>query len=104
MGDEYRRHPPRSQKLGKLASPPLSLCSIAPAVRAEQSKSCQQCRDQQQACSKNYAGKVCKTEYDICMKSCQAKNSRIEGVCSNLTIQPDTAAKSIARRSERLII
>jgi len=43
------------------------------AVRAEQSNSCKQCRDQQQACTKNYSAKVCKTEYDICMKGCQRK-------------------------------
>jgi len=52
----------------------FSLASIATNVRAEQAKSCpQQCRDQRQACSKNYSGNVCKTEYDICMKSCRGK-------------------------------
>jgi hypothetical protein len=49
----------------------FGLCSIATAVQAQQS--CKQCREQQQACSKNYAGKTCKSEYDICMKSCQKK-------------------------------
>jgi hypothetical protein len=43
------------------------------AVQAEQSNSCKQCREQQQACAKNYAAKTCKTEYDICMKGCQKK-------------------------------
>jgi hypothetical protein len=47
----------------------LSFWSIT-AVQAEQS-SCKQCRDQQQACAKNYSAKTCKTEYDICMKSCR---------------------------------
>jgi hypothetical protein len=52
----------------------FSLGSVVTGVRAEQSKSCQQqCRDQRQACSKNYAGKACTTEYDICMKGCRAK-------------------------------
>ena len=51
----------------------LGFGSITGAVRAEQSNSCKQCRDQQQACAINYAGKTCKTEYDICMKSCQRK-------------------------------
>ena len=51
----------------------LGFGSITGAGRAEQSNSCKQCRDQQQACAKNYAGKTCKTEYDICMKSCQRK-------------------------------
>jgi hypothetical protein len=32
---------------------------------------CAQCRDQQKACMKNYPGKTCKTEYDICMKGCK---------------------------------
>ena len=51
----------------------FGVCSITTASRAEQSGSCKQCRDQQQACAKNYPGKTCKTEYDICMKSCQKK-------------------------------
>ena len=54
----------------------LGVCSITVAARAGQSSSCKQCRDQQQACVKNYSAKTCKTEYDICMKSCQ-KNSLI---------------------------
>jgi hypothetical protein len=49
----------------------FGVCSIATAARAQQS--CKQCRDQQQACTKNYSAKTCKTEYDICMKSCQKK-------------------------------
>jgi hypothetical protein len=51
----------------------FGLCSITTAVQAEQSNSCTQCREQQQACAKNYAAKTCKTEYDICMKGCQKK-------------------------------
>ena len=54
----------------------LSVRCITVAARAEQSSSCKQCRDQQQACVKNYSAKTCKTEYDRCMKSCQ-KNSQI---------------------------
>jgi hypothetical protein len=45
----------------------------ATTVQAEPSNSCKQCREQQQACVKNYAAKTCKTEYDICMKGCQKK-------------------------------
>jgi len=48
----------------------LSVCSITGA-QAEQSSSCKQCRDQQQACAKNYSAKTCKAEYDMCMKSCR---------------------------------
>jgi hypothetical protein len=51
----------------------FGLFSFTSAVWAEQSNSCKQCRDQQQACGKNYSAKVCKSEYDICMKSCQRK-------------------------------
>jgi hypothetical protein len=61
----------------KLIAPAIlvvfGLCSITTPVQAQQSNSCKQCREQQQACVKNYAGKTCKTEYDICMKSCQKK-------------------------------
>ena len=51
----------------------FGLCSITTAAQAQQSNSCKQCREQQQACVKNYSGKTCKTEYDICMKGCQKK-------------------------------
>jgi hypothetical protein len=40
---------------------------------AQQSNSCKVCSDQQRACMKNYAGPTCKTEYRMCMKSCQKK-------------------------------
>src|SRR5262249_37580613 len=50
----------------------FGVCSITTAARAE-SSTCKQCRDQQQACAKNYSAKTCKTEFDICMKSCQKK-------------------------------
>jgi hypothetical protein len=42
------------------------------AAWAEQS-SCKVCRDQQRACMKNYAGPTCKSEYQMCMKSCGKK-------------------------------
>ena len=51
----------------------FGVCGITTASRAEPSNSCKQCREQQQACAKNYSGKTCKTEYDMCMKSCQRK-------------------------------
>jgi hypothetical protein len=44
-------------------------CSTNNPVQAQ--STCAQCRDQQKACMKNYAGKTCKTEYDICMKHCK---------------------------------
>jgi len=33
---------------------------------------CKVCGDQQRACMKNYAGPTCKTEFQMCMKSCKA--------------------------------
>jgi hypothetical protein len=33
--------------------------------------SCQVCAEQQKACMKNYAGPTCKSEYQMCMKSCK---------------------------------
>ena len=33
--------------------------------------SCKVCAEQQKACMKNYAGPTCKSEYQICMKSCK---------------------------------
>ena len=51
----------------------FGVCSIVPAARAEQANACKQCWEQQQACTKNYSAKTCKTEYDICMKGCQKK-------------------------------
>ena len=39
-------------------------------ARAEQ-PSCKVCAEQRGACMKNYAGPACKTEYQMCMKSCK---------------------------------
>jgi hypothetical protein len=49
------------------------LSSVTSLVRAETSNNCKQCSDQQRACMRNYAGPTCKTEYQICMKSCGKK-------------------------------
>jgi hypothetical protein len=51
----------------------LCLCCENDLANAQQSNSCKVCADQQRACMKNYAGPTCKTEYQICMKSCQKK-------------------------------
>ena len=42
-------------------------------VRAEQSNNCKQCSDEQRTCRSNYSATTCKTQYDLCMKSCQKK-------------------------------
>jgi hypothetical protein len=55
----------------------ICTCMIAVAAFASpasaQSDACKVCRDQQKACMSNYAGKTCKIEYDMCMKSCTKK-------------------------------
>jgi hypothetical protein len=42
-------------------------------AQAQQS-SCKVCGEQQRACMKNYAGPTCKSEYQMCMKSCGKKS------------------------------
>ncbi|QDW40877.1 hypothetical protein FFI89_029400 [Bradyrhizobium sp. KBS0727] len=51
----------------------LGLSGSIGAAKAQQASSCKACRVQQSACMKNYAGPTCKTEYQICMKSCKPK-------------------------------
>jgi hypothetical protein len=41
---------------------------------AQAQSSCKVCADQQKACMKNYGGPTCKTEYQMCMKSCGKKS------------------------------
>jgi hypothetical protein len=49
------------------------LYGASDTAQAQQS-SCKVCSDQQRACMKNYAGPTCKTEYQMCMKSCGKKS------------------------------
>jgi len=57
-----------------LAAVLLVGCGTALAKEpAASSSSCKGCSDQQSACMKNYAGPTCKTEYQMCMKSCRKK-------------------------------
>ena len=51
----------------------LGLSASIGAAEAQPDTSCKVCRDQQSACMKNYAGPTCKTEYQMCMKSCKPK-------------------------------
>jgi hypothetical protein len=51
----------------------LGLSGSIDAVAAQQASGCKVCRDQHAACMKNYAGPTCKTEYQMCMKSCKPK-------------------------------
>jgi hypothetical protein len=41
---------------------------------AQAQTSCKVCADQQKACMKNYGGPTCKTEYQMCIKSCGKKS------------------------------
>ena len=50
-----------------------SLCLLHGAANAQQQDRCKVCAEQQRACMKNYAGPTCKSEYQMCMKSCKAK-------------------------------
>ena len=46
------------------------VCAGNSAARAEE-PSCKLCTEQRAACMKNYAGPACKTEYQMCVKSCK---------------------------------
>ena len=49
----------------------LMLVGFANMDAARAQSSCKVCADQQKACMKNYAGPTCKSEYQMCMKSCK---------------------------------
>ena len=50
----------------------VGFCGTNDGAKAQQ-PNCKVCTDQQRACMKNYAGPTCKTEYQMCMKSCRKK-------------------------------
>ena len=50
------------------------LMAVAGSVvfgEAHAQTSCKVCSEQRAACMKNYAGPTCKTEYQMCTKSCK---------------------------------
>jgi hypothetical protein len=49
----------------------LGLSLVGNDARAA-TDACKVCSDQQKACMKNYAGPTCKTEFQMCMKSCKS--------------------------------
>jgi hypothetical protein len=50
----------------------LMLAATFASMDAARSQtSCKVCVDQRAACMKNYAGPTCKSEYQMCMKSCK---------------------------------
>ncbi len=51
----------------------LSPLSTNSTVRAAQANGCKQCGDEQRTCRSNYSATTCKSQYDLCIKSCQKK-------------------------------
>ena len=49
----------------------IGLCT-SPNNAVAAADACKVCSDQQRACMRNYAGPTCKTEFQMCMKSCKA--------------------------------
>jgi hypothetical protein len=49
----------------------IAVVSIATYEPASAQRACKDCTDQYQRCMKNYPGPTCKTERDICTKSCK---------------------------------
>ena len=47
------------------------LAGLLVADRAAEAQTCKVCAEQHKACMKNYAGPACKTEYQMCLKSCK---------------------------------
>jgi hypothetical protein len=47
------------------------LAAFVAFEREALAQTCKVCAEQRAACMKNYAGPACKTEYQMCMKSCK---------------------------------
>ena len=47
------------------------LAGLVAADQAAWAQTCKVCAEQRAACMKNYAGPICKTEYQMCLKSCK---------------------------------
>jgi hypothetical protein len=47
------------------------VCCVMNTAEAQKADACKQCREQYQRCMKNYPGKTCKIESDICLKTCR---------------------------------
>ncbi|MET3299009.1 hypothetical protein [Bradyrhizobium diazoefficiens] len=48
-----------------------ALAGLLGGEHAAQAQTCKVCTEQRAACMKNYAGPACKTEYQMCLKSCK---------------------------------
>ena len=53
----------------------LAVGAYATLDAALAQSSCKACADRQKACVKSYGGATCKTDYQMCMKSCRKKKS-----------------------------
>jgi hypothetical protein len=51
----------------------LSFLGPGRTAKAETSSACKQCGNEQQTCRANYSAATCKSQYDLCMKSCGKK-------------------------------
>lgn len=49
----------------------LVLAGLLASGQAAEAQTCKLCTEQRAACMKNYAGPACKTEYQMCRKSCK---------------------------------
>ena len=49
----------------------LALAALFASGQTVQAQTCKVCAEQRAACMKNYAGPACKTEYQMCLKSCK---------------------------------
>ena len=65
----------RNRWMRRAALVALAVTVLFAADRAAEAQtSCKVCAEQRKACMKNYAGLACKTEYQICLKSCKPKH------------------------------
>ena len=55
----------------KIAITVLALSALVASDGAALAQTCKVCAEQRAACMKNYAGPACKTEYQMCLKSCK---------------------------------
>ncbi|MBW7966337.1 hypothetical protein [Bradyrhizobium sp. BR 10261] len=47
------------------------LAGLLANAHAAHAQACKVCAEQRAACTKNYAGPACKTEYQMCLKACK---------------------------------
>lgn len=55
------------------------LALLAASGSTAEAQTCKVCAEQRKACTKNYAGPACKTEYRMCLKSCKSNRAASQG-------------------------